>query len=97
MHAAGYQTVQAPRPACILQSFAVTPHDTNMLTTPTGLDNGITVAIKVAVAGNVAVTYANDVEAVEFLVAGVWHPMEVKRIKSTGTTATGISAGYGRI
>jgi hypothetical protein len=28
------------------------------------------------------------------LAAGVWHPMRVKRVYSTGTTATDIVAGY---
>jgi hypothetical protein len=40
------------------------------------------------------VVYANGVEDTLFLLAGVVHPIQVARVKSTGTTATDIKAGY---
>jgi hypothetical protein len=44
--------------------------------------------------GDVAVTYANGVSDTLYLLAGVVHPISVARVKSTGTTATNIKAGY---
>lgn len=71
----------------IQQSVAVTPNDS------TELDPGR--AIMVGVSGNVKVTYVDGtVDTLPALVAGVWHPVSVKIIWSTGTTATGIHVGY---
>jgi hypothetical protein len=48
----------------------------------------------VGVAGNVKITYADGTtDTLTNLVAGVWHPMYVKRVYSTGTTATDIHGG----
>lgn len=66
----------------------VTPSDTE------DLHGGVTRALMVGADGDVAVTYANGVSDTLFLLAGVVHPIQVARVKSTGTTATGIKAGY---
>lgn len=89
----------APRPgesiaqydAGIRRALAVTPSDTVDLA-------GITRGIYVGGSGNVVVIFADDVDAntvtLTGLAAGVWHPMQVRRILNTSTTATGIVAGY---
>lgn len=67
---------------------AVTPHDTNELTNHTR-------AVWVGVSGSLSVvTTGGDSVTLSGVVAGVWHPIRLKIIKSTGTTATGIVAGY---
>lgn len=49
----------------------------------------------VAVAGNVAVTMANnDRITLPALIAGVIHPVSVKKVHTSGTTATGIIVTY---
>ena len=66
--------------------IAFTPHD---------IDNfsiGLCRAFCIAVAGVVAVVYDDDSVENLTLPAG-WHPIRCKRINSTNTTATGISAG----
>lgn len=70
----------------IKYSAEITAHDTNLI--------DVCRALLVDVAGDVKVTYENGKEDTIYLVAGIWHGMEVKRIYSTGTTATGIHAGY---
>lgn len=75
----------------IISSVSVTPNDS--------VDIAHTRAILVGVAGDVKVTYTHlsggaDVEDTIYLQAGIWHPMFVRRVWSTGTTATGIHAGY---
>lgn len=72
----------------IAYTEAVTPNDS------TDLPGGVTRAILVGADGDVAVTYANGTSDTIFLLAGVVHPIQVARIKSTGTTATSIKAGY---
>ena len=70
------------------------------VTVPTGsfdaaLANGVTRAILVDVAGAVTVQYAGGgLTDTLTLAAGIWHPMYVTRINTSGTTATGIHAGY---
>lgn len=69
------------------------------VTVPTGsfgaaLANGVTRAILVDVGGAVTVQYANGLTDSPVLAAGIWHPMYVTRINTSGTTATGIHAGY---
>jgi len=51
-------------------------------------------AILVDVAGNVKVTFLDGTTDTVALIAGVWHLMQVNVIWATGTTATGIHAGY---
>lgn len=72
----------------IVKSYAANLHDSNALT------NGDCRAVLVAAAGNVKVTYASGVTDTVYLAAGIWHPMYVKQIWSTGTAATGICVGY---
>lgn len=67
-------------------SVAITPNDSTTIT--------VTRAILVDVAGTVKVTYVDGLADTVTLIAGVWHAMQVKVIWSTGTTATGIHAGY---
>lgn len=45
------------------------------------------IGILVGVAGIVKVTLLDGDEGQVYLVAGVWHPMQVKRVWSTGTDA----------
>lgn len=66
----------------------VTPND------GTDLVFGVTRALMVGEDGDVAVVYANGMEDTLFLIAGVVHPIQVARVKSTGTDATDIKAGY---
>jgi hypothetical protein len=67
---------------------SVTPNDT------VDLSQGATRALLVGEDGDVAIVYANGSEDTIFLIAGVFHPVSVARVKSTGTTATGIKAAY---
>jgi len=60
----------------------------------TDLTDGLTRALLVGTEGNVAVTYHNGVEDTIYLASGAWHPMSVKRVRETGTTALNIKAGY---
>jgi hypothetical protein len=69
-------------------TIAVTPSDT------TDLALGPARALMVSADGNVAVTYPNGMTDTIFLLAGVVHPIQVARVRSTGTTATGIKAAY---
>jgi hypothetical protein len=69
---------------------AVTADDNN------DLPGGATRALLIGgAAGNVAVIFADDDTAVTLtgLAVGVWHPISVKRVLSTGTTAGGIFVG----
>ncbi|MGD8753654.1 MAG: hypothetical protein PVG14_19655 [Anaerolineales bacterium] len=72
--------------APIIYSDTITPHDSNDINPCRGL--------LVDVAGDVKCTYQNGQVDTLYLAAGVWHPMLVKRVWSTGTTASGIHAGY---
>jgi hypothetical protein len=69
-------------------AFAITPDDNNDLANPTR-------GIYVGSAGDVAVVMVNG-ESVTFstLAAGIVHPIGVKRVKSTGTTAANIIGVY---
>lgn len=73
----------------VAMTVAVTPDD------GTDLARGVTRAVYVGGEGNLAVVYAGGAEDVlTGLAAGIFHPLSVARIKATGTTATGIKAGY---
>lgn len=72
----------------IARSYDVTPSDS------VDLPNGVCAALSVAAAGDVKITYASGVTSTTYLQAGIWHPMDVTRVWSTGTTATGVEAGY---
>lgn len=77
--------------AGIRRVAAVTPNDGADLT-------GITRGIYLGGAGNVAVIFADDADGapqtLTGLATGMWHPMQVRRIMVTNTTATLILAGY---
>ena len=67
--------------------FPVTPSDTQPLAQ-------IARGLLVGVAGNVKVAYADgSVDTLPNLVAGVFHPVYVKQVYLTGTTATDIHGG----
>lgn len=67
---------------------AVTPSDT------TDLADGVCYGLLVAYDGNIKLTYANGLTDTIFLVSGIVHPIQAKRVWATGTTATGIKACY---
>jgi hypothetical protein len=71
----------------ITRALNVTPSDTDYLPA--------TKAIFVSVSGDLAVEMLDGTE-VTFtgISASVFHPISVSRVLSTGTTATGIIAGY---
>ena len=77
--------------AGIRRAATVSPSDNNDL-------SGITRGIFLGAAGNIAVIFADDGDSgavtLTGLAAGVWHPMQVRRVMSTNTTATPIIAGY---
>lgn len=89
----------APRPgesitestAGIRRAAAVTPSDSTDLAS-------ITRGIYIGGAGNIAVIFAEDADGAPVtltgLATGVWHPMQVRRVMSTNSTATLILAGY---
>jgi hypothetical protein len=55
----------------------------------------VTRGVLVTVAGAVAVEYADGTQhVIGELAQGVMHPLQVRRILSTGTDATGISVFY---
>jgi hypothetical protein len=60
----------------------------------TDLPGGLTRALMVSEDGDVAVIYENGKEDTLFLLAGTVHPIQVRRVKTTGTDATGIKACY---
>ena len=66
---------------------AVTPHDTN--------DIEVTRSILLETAGAVAVIGEGDTTSTIFpnLAGGVWHPLRVTRILSTGTDAATVYVG----
>lgn len=65
-------------------AFAITPHDSNEL-------SSVTHGLYVGGTGDVAVVMASG-EEVTFsaMAAGVFHPIRVKQVKETGTSATDI-------
>lgn len=54
--------------------------------------------VYIGVAGNLAVQFAGDADAATVilvgLAAGVWHPMQIQKVLSAGTTATSLLVGY---
>ena len=71
----------------VLAGAAVTPSDS------TDLPDGVCIGLNVQVAGNVSIVdpYGNTVTY--YMVEG-GNPYAAKRVRSTGTTATGITACY---
>lgn len=76
-----------------IMSRSVTPHDTNDIT---GVDVlGPCNALYIGVTGNITiVTPEGQDQLYENLAAGVYHPIAATKVKSTGTTATKIVAGW---
>ena len=72
----------------IAYTVPVTPSDS------VDLANGPTRAIVVNVSGSVSLGYSNGLSDTIFMNAGVVYPFTVVRVLATGTTATGIKAGY---
>lgn len=73
----------------IQKQFAITPHNTDELTS-------ITRGLYVGVSGDVVCILNGDTSAVTLkgMAGGIWHPLRVKVLKSTGTTATDLVGGY---
>lgn len=67
--------------------YAITPDDNNDL--PTRIR-----AIRATVAGNVAIIGADGVAATCAFLAGETRALRITRVKSTGTTATGLEGMY---
>ncbi len=67
-------------------SVAITPSDSTTIAATRG--------VLVDAEGAIKVTFVDGLVDTVNLTAGAWHPMQVKVIWSTGTTATGIHAGY---
>jgi len=57
----------------------------------------VTRGVYVGVSGNLQVQFIGDADAASVtligLAAGVWHPMQIQKIISAGTTATSILVG----
>jgi hypothetical protein len=71
------------------KAYAVAPSDS------TDLPNGITKGLYVGTTGDVVAVFAGDTEIkLTGLASGVFHPISVKQVKATGTTATSIVAVY---
>ena len=68
-------------------AFSITPHDTNEL-------SQYTRQIKVGGSGNLAVTWYDNSETTEAVEANVFYDWRIKKVKSTGTTATSIRGYY---
>jgi hypothetical protein len=89
MTAKGGNRSAATRIDGIYDASDVTPSNT------VDLPDGPCRAIWVGVAGDVKITTLGGTDIVlPAMVAGMWHPQPAKRIFATGTTATGIKAGY---
>lgn len=75
------------------RAVSITPSDSADLTMTSGVNK--TKGVYVGLTGDLKVTMA-DGSTVTFssLSGGIVHPLSVKRIWSTGTTATGIIAVY---
>jgi hypothetical protein len=60
--------------------------------------NRITRGVYVGSSGTLEVQFAGDQDSAPVtlngLAAGVWHPMQIQKIISAGTTATGILVGF---
>lgn len=83
-------TIEAP----IGDMATVTPNDSNNLREVDSKPVA-TRGIYVGVSGDLSVvTEAEQTITLVNVVAGVWHPIRARRIRSTGTAATDIVAGF---
>lgn len=69
------------------QAVSVTPNDADLIRPTRGVYVGATGTLKVTMSDGSDVTFNS-------IAAGVVHPLSVKRVFATGTTATGIVAVY---
>lgn len=79
-----------------LENFAVVTKNNTVgasYTAPTG-ELREARALYVTVAGDVAIRHRGGTITITGLAAGVWHPIRFTDVLSTGTTATGIIAGF---
>jgi hypothetical protein len=78
----------------VRKASSVTPSDSDHLVDPDG-EPLPTRSVYVGVSGDLSVVFADNdtVVLVPAVAAGVWHPMEVRQIR-TASTATGIVAGW---
>lgn len=73
----------------LVKGFAITPDD--------GTDLSVTTrAIYTGAGGTIALILSGDTASLAFsnVPAGVWWPIEAKRVLATGTTATGMIGAY---
>ena len=76
-----------------IDALAVTPNDGVDLPPPTGPARP-TQAIVAGVSGNISVITAMGTTLTIPIIAGYWLPLQVTRVRATGTSATGIVAFY---
>lgn len=73
----------------------VTPHDTTALRTGDNSKVVPTRALFIGGTGNLTVITAHgQTVLITAPAVGVWHPLAVTHVKSTGTTATSVLAGW---
>lgn len=80
-------------PVPVSQALVITPSDSADVTLPT--DRAVMRGFQVNVGGNVSVNMEGLGSAIILAVtAGVFYPYAIARFRSTGTTATGITAFF---
>lgn len=69
--------------------FVITPNDESDVT-------HVTTGLYIGEAGDIKVDFAEEGEEITIvgLAAGVWHPIQVKKVYATGTVATGVLGAY---
>ena len=82
------ELIKPPRSRCVIDpgddGFVITPSDTEDLDIPTrGLYVGVVGDVKVDMISGSTLTFVS-------MVAGIVHPLQVRRVYSTGTDATDI-------
>lgn len=83
-----FDNVESGMESPLRNLFAITPHDTNNLeAVARAIYVGGTGSLKVETDGGQVITLTN-------LAAGIFHPIVVRKVLATGTTATGIIGGY---
>ncbi len=79
----------------MLSAMKVTDAEPVIPSDSVDLPNGVTNGLYVGVAGNVnVITRKGNTRLVKNLTAGVFHPLRVRRVLITGTTAQDILAVY---